>query len=143
MQPRINMIMVSASNIARLSQFYEEGLGWSPWMPKSDGSVAYKVGTSVLTFVDAAYLASESGIPETQTPKSLFAIFVASKEEVHAAFDRAVAAGAAITSPIRDRDQGLYSGYFADPEGNSWEVVWSPHMPLAADGALTLPGQPS
>ena len=27
------------------------------------------------------------------------------------------------TRPIRDRDQGLYSGYFTDPEGNGWEVV--------------------
>jgi hypothetical protein len=35
----------------------------------------------------------------------------------------------------------LYTGYFADPESNSWEVVWSPHMPLDADGALTFPAQ--
>ena len=141
MDPRINMIMVGASDIAALRRFYEEGLGWSPWMPASEGSAAYKVGTSVLIFVNSAYLAKESGIPAVETPKSLFAIFVASKEEVHAAFDRAAAAGATITSAIRDRDQGLYSGYFSDPEGNSWEVVWSLHMPLGADGALTLPGQ--
>jgi predicted lactoylglutathione lyase len=141
MNPRINMIMVGASNIAMLRQFYEQGLGWSLWMPASEGSAAYKVGTSILIFVNSAYLANESGIPAVETPKSLFAIFVESKEEVHAAFDRAVAAGATITSPIRDRDQGLYSGYFSDPEENSWEVVWSPHMPLAPDGALTLPEQ--
>jgi predicted lactoylglutathione lyase len=141
MDPRINMIMVGASDIASLRQFYEQGLGWPLWMPASEGSAAYKVGTSVLIFVSSAYLAKESGIPAVETPKSLFAIFVASKDEVHAAFDRAVAAGAAVTSPIRDRDQGLYSGYFSDPEGNSWEVVWSPHMPLADDGSLALPGQ--
>lgn len=141
MDPRINMIMVGASDIVALRRFYEQGLGWSLWMPASEGSAAYKVGTSILIFVNAAYLEKESGVPAATTPKSLFAIFVASKEEVHAAFDRAVAAGATITSAIRDRDQGLYSGYFSDPEGNIWEVVWSPHMPLAADGGLTLPGQ--
>ncbi|MDO7843783.1 VOC family protein [Sphingomonas immobilis] len=141
MDPRINMIMVGASDIAALRQFYEQGLGWTPWMPASEGSAAYKIGTSILIFVNAAYLAKESGIPAVATPKSLFAIFVASKEEVHTAFDRAVAAGATVTSAIRDRDQGLYSGYFGDPEGNSWEIVWSPHMPLGPDGALTLPGQ--
>jgi hypothetical protein len=68
------------------------------------------------------------------------AVFVASKEEVDTTFDRAVKAGARVTSAVRDRDQGLYTGYFADPESNVWEVVWSPHMPLAADGSLTLPG---
>jgi hypothetical protein len=30
----------------------------------------------------------------------------------------------------------LYTGYFADPEGNSWEVVWAPDRTLDADGAL-------
>ena len=140
MDSRINMVMVSAKDINALRAFYEQGLGWTPWMPASDGSVAYKVGTTVLIFVNAAYLAHESGIAAVDAPKSIWAIFVPTKEDVDAAFDLAAKAGARITSPVRDRDQGLYSGYFTDPEGNGWEVVWSPHMPLGADGALTLPG---
>lgn len=140
MDARINMVMVSANDIAALRAFYEQGLGWTPWMPASEGSVAYKVGTSVLIFINAAYLAHESGIEQAQTPKSIWAIFVSTRTEVDAAFDRAIKAGARVTSPIRDRDQGLYSGYFTDPEGNGWEVVWSPHMPLGPDGALQLPG---
>jgi len=142
MDPRINMVMVGAKDIGALRQFYERGLGWSPWMPVNAGSAAYKVGTSILIFVNADYLAAESGVPKVDTPKSLFAIFVPSREEVHSVFDKATKAGAKITSPIRNRDDGIYSGYFADPEGNGWEVVWSPHMPLGADGGLTLPGQP-
>lgn len=138
MDPRVNMIMVSARDLATLRAFYEDGLGWSPWAPASAASVMYKVGTSVLVFLDADYLAAESGVAATATPKAVFAIFVPSKDGVESAFERAVAAGAKITSPIRDRDGGLYSGYFADPEGNGWEVVWSPHMPLDEDGALTL-----
>jgi predicted lactoylglutathione lyase len=86
----------------------------------------------------AAIAGVESGIPAASTPKSLWAIFVGSKAEVDSTFARATEAGAKITSPVRDRDGGLYSGYFADPEGNGWEIVWSPHMPLDADGALTL-----
>lgn len=140
MDPRINMIMVSARDIPALQAFYEGGLGWTPWMPANPGSVAYKVGTAVLIFVNADYLAKESGIPATATPKAHMALFVDSKEKVDAAFALAVKAGARVTSDVRDRDQGLYSGYFVDPEENCWEVVWSPHMPLAADGSLTLPG---
>lgn len=140
MDPRINMVMVSAKDIPALQTFYESGLGWTPWMPSTPGSAAYKVGTSVLIFVNADYLAKESGVPAVDTPKAHMAVFVPTKEEVDSQFDRAVKAGARVTSAVRDRDQGLYSGYFADPEGNVWEIVWSPHMPLAADGSLTLPG---
>lgn len=140
MDPRINMVMVGAKDIPALQAFYEGGLGWTPWIPATAGSAAYKVGTAVLIFVNADYLAKESGVPPTDTPKAHMAIFVSTREEVDLAFDRAVKAGARVTSAVRDRDQGLYSGYFADPENNVWEVVWSPHMPLAADGSLSLPG---
>jgi predicted lactoylglutathione lyase len=135
------MVMMSARDIEALRTFYEQGLGWSLWMPATAGSAAYKVGTSILIFVNADYLAAESGVPVANASKALFAVFVGSKEEVHSAFAKATEAGATITSPIRDRDDGLYSGYFADPEGNGWEVVWSPHMPLGSDGGLTLLGQ--
>jgi uncharacterized protein len=141
MDQRISMIMVGATDVVALRKFYEEGLGWSTWgPPPSPASVMYKVGHSVLVFLNANYLAAESGMPSGATAKSLWAIFVSSKAEVDSTFARAVKAGAKVTSPVRDRDGGLYSGYFSDLEGNGWEIVWSPHMPLDAQGALTLPG---
>ena len=141
MLPRINMIMVGAKDVGRLRRFYEDGLGWAPWMPPTPQSVLYKVGTALLVFLDENYQAKESGIAAVSAPKGIFAIFVESKPEVDRVFRQALDAGAVETSAVRDRDGGLYSGYFTDPEGNGWEVVWSPHMPLDPDGALTLPGQ--
>jgi predicted lactoylglutathione lyase len=140
MEPRVNMIMTSARDIAGLRRFYEDGLGWQPWVPANPMSVLYKVGTAVLVFLNEDYQAQESGLPKGVGVKSIWALFVESKADVDRDFQRAVDAGATVTSPVRDRDQGLYSGYFADPEGNGWEVVWSPHMPIGADGGLTLPG---
>jgi predicted lactoylglutathione lyase len=141
MDPRVNMIMTGAKDIAKLRTFYEQGLGWSNWGPASAMSVMYKVGHSVLVFLNDGYLAQERGEPVSQGGKTSLAVFVGSKAQVDQAYGRAIAAGASETSGVRDRDGGLYSGYFADPEGNSWEVVWSPHMPLDESGALTLPGQ--
>ncbi len=141
MDQRVSMIMTGAQDVARLRLFYEQGLGWTTWGPSSAMSVMYKVGHSVLVFLNDAYLAAERGQPVTSGGKTSLAIFVASKAEVDQGFDRALAAGATSASGVRDRDGGLYSGYFADPEANSWELVWSPHMPLDAEGALTLPSQ--
>jgi predicted lactoylglutathione lyase len=139
MDQRVSMIMTGAQDIAKLRAFYETGLGWTPWGPISDMSIMYQVGHSVLVFLHGGYLAQERGEPLTQGSKTSLAVFVPSKAEVDEIFKRAVEAGARETSGVRDRDGGLYTGYFADPEGNSWEVVWSPHMPLDASGALTLP----
>lgn len=135
---RLNMVMVATQDVSKLRAFYEDGLGWTTWGPSSSMSVMYKTGTAVFVFLNAAYLASESGVAVAIAPKSIWAIFVNSKQEVDAGMAKAATSGAIITSTVRDRDGGLYSGYFTDPEGNGWELVWSPHMPVGSDGAITL-----
>ena len=42
--------------------------------------------------------------------------------------DRAVAAGATITKPAGETFWGGYAGYFQDPDGHLWEVVWNPQL---------------
>jgi 3-hydroxyisobutyrate dehydrogenase len=137
-EQRLDMVMVSAKNIADLRKFYEEGLGWKTWIPGTGDQVMYKVGSSVLVFLPEDYLASESGVPITARPKSFWAIFFASKEEAVATYTAAIKAGATPTSGLRERDYDVFSGYFADPEGNGWEVVWSPHMAPDQGGVLAL-----
>jgi len=36
------------------------------------------------------------------------------------------AAGATVTDRPHDRPWGIYSGYFKDPDGHLWEVIWNP-----------------
>jgi uncharacterized protein len=138
MDQALHMHMVPATNVADLRKFYSEGLGWKTWGPEMPGSFMLRAGTSVIVFLNRDYLAKESGIEVSATPRAINAVFVENRADVDRQFEGAVAAGATITSPIRDRDGGLYSGYFTDPEGNAWEIVWSPMMRPGADGGLTL-----
>jgi uncharacterized protein len=126
MKQRVSMIMIGAANIAALSRFYEDGLGWAPWRKGGSGSVMYKVGDSVLVFIDRSYLAAERGEPMAAGSKQSLAVFVESRAEVDVAMAKALDAGATLTSAARPRDGEMYSGYFKDPEGNSWEVVFAP-----------------
>ncbi|MDP3674505.1 MAG: VOC family protein [Novosphingobium sp.] len=143
MDQALHMLMIPAGDIAALRRFYLEGLGWSPWGPNMPGSFMMRAGTLVIVFVPRDYLAAESGLDLGERSRALNAVFVPEKADVDAQMDRAIAAGAKVTSPIRDRDGGLYSGYFADPEGNGWELVWSPAMRPGADGGLVLSLPPS
>jgi uncharacterized protein len=54
---------------------------------------------------------------------------VASREEVDAIMAVAASAGAAIVKPAHETYWGGYSGYFQDPDGHLWEVVWNPQWP--------------
>jgi predicted lactoylglutathione lyase len=126
MKQRVNMIMIGAANIAALSRFYEAGLGWTPWRKGGSGSIMYKVGESVLVFIDRSYLAAERGEPIAAGSKQSLAVFVESRAEVDRTVAKALDAGATVTSAARPRDGDMYSSYFSDPEGNSWEVAFAP-----------------
>ncbi|WP_421837636.1 VOC family protein [Novosphingobium sp.] len=138
MDQALHMHMVPAADVAALRAFYIDALGWKTWGPDMPGSVMLRAGTAVIVFLPRDYLAKESGIDVSATARAINAVFVESKADVDSQIARALAAGAALTSPVRDRDGGLYSGYFTDPEGNGWEIVWSPVMRPGADGGLTL-----
>jgi hypothetical protein len=53
--------------------------------------------------------------------------FAASKEDVDAILKRANAAGGAVPGEAEDQPWG-YSGYFTDPDGHLWEIMWKPAL---------------
>ncbi len=62
-----------------------------------------------------------------------------SEKAVDQIMDHAKSAGATITKKAQKVFWGGYSGYFADPEGNLWEVAFNPFMPLDSQGHIQLP----
>ncbi|HEX4788484.1 MAG TPA: VOC family protein, partial [Actinospica sp.] len=80
----------------------------------------------------------EQAAAEIRSSRSL-AINVASPPEVDAALAAAEVAGGRVVKPGQEVFWGGYSGYFADPEGNLWEVAHNPFWPLDECGLPVLP----
>ena len=57
---------------------------------------------------------------------------VGSRDEVDAVLAEAEAAGATLTEQPHERPWGIYSGYFRDPDGHLWEVIWNPRLASAS-----------
>ena len=53
---------------------------------------------------------------------------VGSREEVDAVLASAEEAGATLTEEPHQRPWGIYSGYFRDPDGHLWEIIWNPRL---------------
>lgn len=53
---------------------------------------------------------------------------VSSKAEVDAVMKKAISAGAVVVKSAHDTFWGGYAGYFQDPDGHLWEVVWNPQL---------------
>ena len=53
---------------------------------------------------------------------------VTQKSEVDEVLAQASRAGAIILKPACDTFYGGYAGYFQDPDGHLWEIVWNPQL---------------
>jgi len=65
---------------------------------------------------------------------------VDSRDDVDSAFDAAVSAGATPVAAATDRSWGGFSAFIADPEGNRWEITWSPRARYDARSSSPWPG---
>ena len=140
MEQRVSLITLGVRDMERSRHFYEK-LGWVASDANSNAEVTFfQMGGIILGLYGLEALAEETG----QIPGSGFSGFslghnVRSKLDVDTLLGHAEAAGARILSPAKDMFWGGYSGYFADPDGHSWEIAWNPFFPIADDGTVSLP----
>jgi uncharacterized protein len=140
MEPRINVITLAVDDLDRALAFYRDGLGLdSPGVvgtefPGDEESPAGAVamfeldGGLLLAVYPRTELAKDARVPLEGPTTGEFSIghIVASKDQVDAVIAQAKAAGATVTDEPHDRAWGIYSGYFRDPDGHLWEIIWNP-----------------
>lgn len=143
MNPRIHVITLAVEDLDRAIRFYRDGLGLetegviATEFPGDEeyaaGAIAlfHLEGGLILSVYPRAELAKDARIPLESPTAGSFSIghLVPSREEVDRVLSAAVSAGARLTTPAYDRPFGIYSGYFQDPDGHLWEVIWNPALP--------------
>jgi catechol 2,3-dioxygenase-like lactoylglutathione lyase family enzyme len=142
MQARIDIITLAVADLERAHAFYRDGLGL-----ESRGVLGTEyVGDDINPAGAIALFELQNGLllslyPRTELAKDANVAFgppktgefsighaVTSKAEVDAVLAQAEAAGATLTDQPHDRPWGIYSGYFRDPDGHLWEVLWNPRL---------------
>jgi uncharacterized glyoxalase superfamily protein PhnB len=108
------------------SCFYE-ALGWES-RSADDGFARFEIGGAALYPLDA--LAEEANMPPSADTEGFAgvtcAVVVESEEMVDATIEVVHEAGGRVLAEPVAREWGGRSGYFADPEGNVWEIAWLP-----------------
>lgn len=140
MQPRLTLLTLGTSDLARAIRFYES-LGWTRSVRDAEGVAFFQVGGLALALWPRENLAEDADVPSGGEGFRGFALAynTASREEADAVLAKAVEAGGTLVKAARDVFWGGYSGYFADPDGTLWEVAWNPGFTLLPDGTLRLP----
>lgn len=127
MQPRISMITLAVRDLPAAIAFYERGLGF----PRRDSppEVAFfTLDGTWLALYGREALAEDATVSTRGEGFEGFTLAhnVGSEREVDAVVAQAVAAGATLVKPPQKVSWGGYSGYFKDPDGHLWEVVYNP-----------------
>ncbi len=136
MKPRLSVLTLGVANLERSLAFYRDGLG----LP-TEGIIGREFEHGAVAFFDLsgglklaiwaqADLAHDSGLTAAPGSSTSFTLGhnVARREEVDEVLERARAAGATIVKRGDETFYGGYAGYFTDPDGHLWEVVWNPGM---------------
>src|SRR5262249_7451212 len=136
MKPRVSLITLAVDDLERSLAFYRDGLGW-----QTKGMVGTEFEHGAVVFFDLegglklalwprASLEHDSGIPHHAHSPTEFTLGhnVRSREEVDALMVKAMEAGATIVKHAHDTFYGGYAGYFQDPDGHLWDVVFYPQM---------------
>ncbi len=128
------MITLGVDDLERAVTFYRDGLG----LP-TEGIVGEQFEHGAVAFFDLEggtrlalwprrSIAHDTGLSESAPSATEVTMGhnVGSREAVDAVMKEANQAGARIVKPAQDTFWGGYAGYFLDPDGHLWEVVWNP-----------------
>ena len=134
MKPRITVVTLGVDDLEKSLRFYRDGLGF-----QTGGIIGQEFEYGAVVFIQL-----ESGLRLALWPRKSIAHDtglsvgpccpteltlghnVSSSAEVDAVMSQAKSAGAHIVKPAHQTFWGGYSGYFQDPDGHLWEVVWNP-----------------
>lgn len=136
MKPSISVLTLAVSDLENALKFYRDGLG----LP-TKGIIGREFEHGAVAFFDLAGglklaiwaqddLVFDSGLPKDPVSSTSVSIGhnVLHREEVDVILSKAERAGAKIVKSPQDTFYGGYAGYFTDPDGHLWEVVWNPLM---------------
>lgn len=138
MEARIHVITLAVDDLDRALRFYRDGLGLptsgvtgtdykgSRDAPAGDVVMFHLSDGLILALYPRSELAKDASIPFAPPKSGEFSIghIVPRRADVEALLAQAVAAGATITEEPHNRPWKIYSGYFRDPDGHLWEVIW-------------------
>ncbi|HTR27771.1 MAG TPA: VOC family protein [Puia sp.] len=136
MEPRFTVLTLGVDNLEKSLAFYRDGLGFP-----TEGIIGQQFEHGPIVFIklqhnmelalyprkDLAWGANVSQTPASATEFSI-GYNVRKQAEVDALMEVARKAGARIVKPAHHAFWGGYSGYFQDPDGHLWEIVYNPDL---------------
>jgi len=139
MSPHISLVTLCVTDIAKATAFYER-LGFVKSSASQEEVTFFQAGAVVLGLWSRDAQVEDAKAEQVWSGNGgiVVAMNCASETEVDAMMAKAKAAGATQLKPATKVFWGGYNGYFADADGNVWEVAYNPFWPMQENGRIDL-----
>lgn len=140
MKQHLHLVTLGVKDFETSRKFYTETLGWQ-LASASQGDTAFiQAGGVVISLYPREKLAEDALVsPEGSGFAGFTLAYNAQSEtEVDEIMRDLKAKGVKILKEPQKVFWGGYSSYFADPDGNCWEVAYNPFFPFDENGNLKL-----
>jgi uncharacterized protein len=140
MNQHLHLVTLGVRDFETSKKFYTEILGWKPSGSSSDDTTFFQAGGVVVSLYQREKLA-EDALVEAEGygfPGFTLAFNAQSEAEVDEIISDLKSKGVKILKEPQKVFWGGYNSYFADPDGNCWEVAFNPFFPFDGNGNLKL-----
>lgn len=140
MDQHLHIVTLGVNDLERSCEFYSQTLGWKPASASSDAIKFFQASGVVLALFPRDELAKDALVPAEGNGFAGFTLAynAHSETEVDEIIRDLKAKGVKILKEPQKVFWGGYSSYFADPDGNCWEVAYNPFFAFDENGNLKL-----
>lgn len=140
MRPNLTVVTLGVKDFERSLGFYKDGLGWPTSATKEDKIAFFDLKGVIIALYGRESLAEDALVDPDGNGFSgvTLAHNATSEREVDEVFTQIAEIHARIIKKPQKTSWGGYSGYFADPDGHLWEVVYNPYWKIDRKGNVVL-----
>jgi catechol 2,3-dioxygenase-like lactoylglutathione lyase family enzyme len=140
MKQYLHIVTLGVKDLSRSRSFYTEILGWKRSSASNDGVAFFQAGGVVLSLYPRNALAEDACIESEGSGFGGMALAynTRSEHEVDEIIYDLRSKGVTILKSPQKAFWGGYHAYFADPDGNPWEVAFNPYFLFDNAGNLHL-----
>jgi len=140
MNQHLHLVTLGVRDFETMKRFYAEVLRWKPSSSSSDDVAFFQAGGVVLSLYPREKLAVDAVVSPQGSGFSgvTLAYNAQSESEVDEVITDLKSKGVKILKEPQKVFWGGYNSYFADPDGNCWEVAYNPFFPFDENGNVKL-----